>query len=166
MFDELDNLNLTSSDNETSHGSPFWKFIVPPKSKVVKHLRRGLIDKGISISYKCNHEFLKPGEMTYSIKERCAPETLTDEEIVDIIKQRGEKSTFKWPKTGNDLNIYYQAKYFNSFYAFYFENEEDEAAFEGKFTFRLDNLKLEKSDSKDENIWNINLKPKSIEFYY
>ena len=99
--------------------------------------------------------------MPYSIKERTAPETLNDDEILEIVKKRGDRSSIKCPKTGKDLNISYCSKYFNSFYAFWFENNEDETDFEGKFDFKLKNLKLDKSDSDDKSIWNIKLNHKS-----
>jgi len=95
MFDKLDNLKLTAADREISNDQPFWKFTVKPGEKVVKHLRKIIIDAGFSMSYQSTHEFLNPGEQEYSVKERHSPEKLTDKELIQILKLRGEKQKFK-----------------------------------------------------------------------
>ena len=157
----MKNLRLTSADKEISDGRPFWKFEVAPKTKVFKQLRKEKSEEGSNMSYTWHHEFLKPGDMPFSIKERASPETLNDSEILEIVKKRGSKFPIRCPNTGRDLNISYFSKYINSYYAFCFENNEDYADFEGKFAFKLNNLMLDKSDISDDSIWNIKLNHKS-----
>lgn len=50
--------------------------------------------------------------------------------------------------------------YFKDFYAWYFENNETEYDFDGEFKFKLENLKLDRSDKKEKAVWNVGLKPK------
>ena len=69
-FDKFENLKLTSADAAVSDGKPFWKFTVEPNKKIVKHLRRVSVDLGFSISFSASHEFLKPCEKLYSVKEK------------------------------------------------------------------------------------------------
>ena len=94
-FTKLVNLKLNHEDSKTSNGEPFWKFTVPPNRKVFKHLRRIEVNAAISMSYKVDHEFLQPKQREISVKEKLAPETLSEGEIVEIIKNRGTKRKFK-----------------------------------------------------------------------
>ena len=94
-FETLKNLALTKGDLEISSQKPFWKFTIPPKSKIAKHLRKKDLDAGFSMSYKISHEFLKPGQKPLSIKEKLSPSELKDKELIQILKDRAENNTFK-----------------------------------------------------------------------
>lgn len=94
-FDKLENLQLTKTDKEISSNKPFWKFVVDSGKKVVKHLRKEVVDSGFSMSYQLSHEFLKPDQEEISLKEKLSPESLTDDEIIDIVKKRAEPYMFK-----------------------------------------------------------------------
>jgi len=102
-FPKLENLKLTSTDYATSNNENYWKFWIKPKSKIAKHLRRDDVNRSSSFSYSVKHNFLKPGEKPCSIKEKRDPDKLTDEEIREIIEEKGEKRPFNSPSTGEEL---------------------------------------------------------------
>jgi frataxin-like iron-binding protein CyaY len=160
FFDKLENSKLTNSDLEVSKGEPFWKFTVPPKSKIAKHLRRKTIEEGFSMSYKMSHEFLASGQVPLGVMERHAPENLSEKQLLEITKNRGEKYTFKCPTTGKELKISYRSMFFQTFYVWYFENDEESFDFDCQFLFKLKNLKLDHSDEKENNAWKVKMKPK------
>ena len=156
-FETLENLQLTNSDKQFSKNQPFWKFTVKPGSKVVKHLRKVTIDAGFCMNYKLSHQFLKPGETPMTLKERHSPESLTDDDLTNILKSRGEPQSFKCPITGKQLKISYRHIFFKTYYAWLFENEEESKTFKGSFKFKLNNLKLDHEDQPDS--WDILIKP-------
>jgi len=49
--------------------------------------------------------------------------------------------------------------FFETFFFWYFENNEPGYHFDGKFTFKLKNLKLDKSDEEEEDMYKVDLKP-------
>ena len=75
-FPIITNLELTSNDLNVSKNRNLWKFEVLPGQSVFKFLNTSNQNEPTNLSYTHEYLFLKPGEKSYSLTERVAPEEL------------------------------------------------------------------------------------------
>jgi len=154
VISKLVNLKFSVRDLQASRRKELWWLQVKPGAKAFRFLSICTLGAQVSLSYINSYKFLSPGEMPYCFEERCGDHNdLSDEQIMTIVKNRGEKTQLKNNGIVTEASFY--TMYFDSFFAMYFENNEANLAYIGNFSFKPTNLRIDSADNKI----NVNLRP-------